>query len=827
MLRHYLMTAVRGLLRHRLYGFINVAGFSIGIAAAILIILYVRDQLSYDTWIAGSSHVYRLERGVQMPGHGLLHVAQAPFPVVKAVGEQAPGVAAFTHVMPQQMTVRAGDRAFHETVTVVDPDFFEIIRLPFIEGDPARVLSQPESIVLSQTLAHKLFGRSDPVGRTVTVNPDRNDGCGADDTVCNNASYPLTVTGLLRDVPHNTQLVADLVIPNTSHADGLSAHEKAYDWRATDGDYGYLELLPNANPDTVSAAVGTILDRSFDYHKYGLTAPLSRSERYYLTPFRDVHLTSDGYGGMRPPGSWPVVYGLSVIALLIVLVASCNFMNLATARATLRAREIAVRKLAGAGRRQLIAQFLGEAVVTALVSLAIALSLVEVLLPAFGRFLGEPISLHYRDDWRLLAELTAGAVAVGLLSGLYPALVISALRPAEALKPGAGVRSGSGLLRSVLVVAQFGISIGLAVAAVVVLRQIDFARHVDLGIQRDGVVVVQGLARLTPTQRESLADALRNNPGIEGVAYSLGSPFALHGFFTELRSSDKAPVQAEMLNMTPGFPGLYGMALMAGRLLSAERAQDASRWGDFRDVLINATMARRLGLSPDQALGTVLRGPGDQLGDHATVVGVLGDANLKGVQDPLEPMIFFFDPSDSRMMTDLSVRIRADRIAQTLPFIDRTLRQFLPGAAIQRRFLTQTFDDFFRAADREGILLGFFVAIAIFIACLGLFGLAVFTAERHTKEIGVRKVSGARSAEILRLMLWRISIPVLTANLIAWPVAYYYLHRWLEGYAYRVPLNPLYFLASGASALLIAWGTVYAITLRLARTNPVHALRYE
>lgn len=823
MLRHYLMTAVRGLLRHRLYSFINVAGFSIGLAAAILIILYVRDQLSYDAWIPGTARVYRLERAAQVPGHGLLHQAQAPFPMVKAVGEQAPGVQAFTHVMPQQMTLRAGERSFRETVTVVDPNFFEIIRLPFIEGDPARVLSAPQSIVLSESVARKYFGRSDPVGRTVTVIPDRNDACRADDKACLNAGYPMTVTGLIRDLPHNTQLVADLVIPNTSRADGLSPEEKASDWRASDGDYGYLELLPNARPEAVSAATGPILDRSFDYRKFGLTAPLSRSEKYFLTPFREVHLTSDEYGGMRPAGSWAVVYGLSVVALLIVLVASCNFMNLATARSTLRAREIGVRKLAGAGRRQLIAQFLGEAVLTAWVSLGIALSLVEVLLPAYGRFLGEPVSLHYLGNGRLLAELIAGAAAVGLLSGLYPALVISALRPTEALKPGTSVRSGSGLLRSALVVAQFGISIGLAVAAIVVLRQIDFARHVDLGIRRDGVVVVQGITRLTPAQRESLAAMLESNPGVEGVAYSLGSPFALHGFFNQVRNPDEPPIQVETLNMTPAFSSLYGMRLVAGRLLSADRAQDVSRFGHFRDVLINATLARRLGVSPHRAVGTVLRG----LGDPATVVGVLSDANLKGVQDPLEPMIFFFDPVDSWALTDLSVRIRADRLAQTLPFIDRVCRQFLPGDAIQRQFLTQTFDGFFRSADREGALLGFFVAIAIVIACLGLFGLAVFTAERHTKEIGVRKVSGARTGEIVKLMLWRISVPVLAANLIAWPVAYYYLHRWLESYAYRVPLSPLYFLGSGAGALLIAWATVYAITLRLARTNPVHALRYE
>jgi putative ABC transport system permease protein len=822
-LRYYLVTAARGLIRHKLYSFINVAGLSIALAAAILITLYVRDQLSYDAWIPGTSALYRLERSAQVPSEGLLRMAQAPFPIVKAVGEQAPGVKAFTHVVPEQMTVHAGDRSFHETVTVVDPNFFGVIRLPLVEGDPARVLSQPESIVLSQAVARQLFGASDPLGRTVAVNLDRNSTCGANDAACLDASYPLTVTGVLRDLPHNTQLIADLVMPNTSRADALSLSEKTSDWMANDGVYGYLELSPGATPEAVSAEIAPIIDRSFDYHKFGLTAPVSHSETYSLTPFREAHLTTDAFGGMRPPGSRAAVYGLAVIALLIVVVACCNFMNLATARATLRAREVAVRKVAGAGRGQLMAQFLGEAVVTALVSLAVALSLVEVLLPSFGHFLGAPIALDYRGDWTLLAELVAGAVVVGLLSGFYPALVMSAQRPGDALKAGARGRSGSGLLRSALVVAQFSISIGLAVAAVVVLRQIDYARHVNLGIRRDGVLVVTGIAKLTPGQRATFADALASNPRIETAAYSMGSPFGLHGFYTRIDMPDKTSLQAELLNMSPAFPALYGIPLLAGRQLSMDRPQDASTFSDFRNVLINATMARRLGLTPAQAVGAHLRG----LGDQATVVGVLGDANLKGVRDPLEPMIFWFDPTEVGVMTDLSVRVRPDQLAQTLSFIDQTWRQIQPNAVIQRQFLTQTFAEFFSSVDREGTLLGVCVSIAVFIACLGLFGLALFTAERHTKEVGVRKVAGARTSEILRLMLWRISVPVLIANVIAWPVAYYCLHRWLEGYAYRVPLNPLYFLATGSAALVIAWATVYAITLRLARTNPVHALRYE
>ncbi|MGH8219118.1 MAG: ABC transporter permease [Steroidobacteraceae bacterium] len=826
MLRHYLVTAARSLAHHKLYTFINVAGLSIGLAAAILIVLYVRDELSYDKWVPGAANLYRLERGLPVPGHGMQHTAQVPFPVLRAVGDQISQVEAVTHVHPERMSVHVGDRLFHDTAIFVDPNFFKVIRLPLAEGDPARVLSQPESVVLSESFARKYFGRADPIGRTLNVTPDRNAVCSANDVACLNASHALKVSGVLRDLPHNTQLVADLVVPNSSQADGMSPQEKASDWLANDFVFGYVELASGTRPETVLAQIGPMLDRLVDLRKFGLTGRLSQLEadRYFLTPFRDVHLTSDQNGGMKAPGSWTTLYGLIAIALLIVLVACCNVMNLATARASLRSREIALRKLGGAKRRQIVAQFLGEAVLMALISLAIALSLVEVLLPAYARFLGEPLSLRYATDWGLIGFLITGAAAAGVLAGLYPALVLSAFRPAEALKSRGVGASGSGLLRAALVVAQFAISIGLAVAALVVLRQIDFARRVELGIDRQGVVVVRDVERMTRSERDSFAATLTRDPNIERVAYSRGVPFRLLGFFDKVQMPGRPEFDTEVLNIGPGFPSLYGMRLLAGRFLSSDRGTDVSNNGErgVRNVLINATAAERLGLSAEEAVGR--RVPTLGRPDGPTIVGVLSDANLRSVRDPLEPMIFYFDPAQ---MAELSIRIRAEEVPRTLAYIDRTWRAFEPGASIHRYFLADDFDDYFRQVDHAGAMLGIFVGIAIFIACLGLFGLAVFTAERRTKEIGVRKITGARTTDIVGLMLWRISVPVLVANVIAWPVAYHYLRHWLDGYAYRITLSPVYFLAGGAVALVIAWTTVFAHTLHLARASPVHALRYE
>jgi putative ABC transport system permease protein len=833
MFRHYLVTALRSFAHHKLYGFINVVGLSIGLACAILIGLYVRDQLSYDKWVPHTADLYRLEMSVRLPGNRLIATENSSFPVLTAMAEQIPQVKAVTRARLQSMTVRVGEKQFREETTVVDPDFFQVIQLPLARGDPARVLAQPDSVVLSDSTARKYFGSADPVGKVLTVTPDMSGACSPADGACLSATYPLTVTGVLRDLPHNTQLFAAIVLPNNSRADAMPQSEKVNGWLDTWELYGYVRLLPGADPQAVLKELKPILDREIDPKKYGMSGDLlgSQISTYHMTPFRGVHLSGVDSGGMTPGGSWSAVYGFSALAVLIVLIACFNFTNLATARATLRAREVAVRKLTGARRRQLIAQFLGEAVLLALIALAIALSLVEILLPAYDRFLGQPVGIDYLSNWEAVLAVLAGTVAVGLVSGLYPALILSRLRPAAALKPAVSVGTGSGLLRSVLVVAQFAVSIGLGVAALVMLRQIEYTRSLDMGFRRDGIVVIQGVAKLTASARKSLADSLRSDPRIEGAAYSSGVPFDTAGMHEWVYLPGQQQFTAEIMNISPQFPSVYGIRLLAGRLLSAKRGQDLSSVdpGTGRvvpgNVLINAQAARRLGLNPTEAIGRSIHDSMIRSGS-VKIVGVLSDAMIDGFMGAVQPTIFFYDPK-SQAMTDLSVRIRGNQVPGALADIDRTWRDFEPGAVISRYFLSETFDDQFTSIDRQGVMLGAFVTIAILIACLGLFGLAVFTAERRTKEIGVRKVSGARTVDIVRLMLWRISVPVLVANVIAWPIAYAYLRHWLAGYAYRIALDPLYFVAGGAVALLIAWATVYGNTLRLARANPVHALRYE
>ena len=827
MWRHYLSISARGILRHRLYSAINIAGLAVGLTCMIFVILFVRDELSYDKWIAGTRNLYRVELTMSIPGRAPMQSAVTPYPMLSAMRDQIAAVTGMTRVYTWSMTLTSGDRQFAQNIDVVDPEFFKVIRLPLLEGDPATVFSQPESVVLSESVAKQYFGNADPIGQTVTAAQGDCDSAAA---ACPQIS--LRVTGVARDLPHNTQLVGDAFIPTNSLASPLSQSVK-HDWLIQNG-FGYVRLAPGVAPATVLAALTPILDQDVSpalskfagFHVIG-----SHVYRPHLTPFTQVHLDSSRWlYNMSPGGSWGTLYGVVAIGVLTLLVACFNFMNLTTARATLRAREIALRRVLGAGRGQLILQFLGEALLVALLSLMLALALAEILLPLFDEFLQRPIAIHYATDWRMTLLLLAVAVVTGLVSGSYPALVLSGLRPITGLRAGDGRPQRSGKLRSVLVVLQFSVSVAMAIAAGVVFRQVNYARGMDLGFLHDDVVVINGDSRLVGEKQEAFAQALRTSPGVAAVGLSSYVPFTpgQSNSLVQVPGGGQFVINTNVVG--PAYPQAYGIPLLAGRLLSLDRGADrlnsigiftgGDPLNEGRNILGNAAAARRLGFSPQQAVGQTI------LYNHNRVhiVGVLADAKVQGAREPVVPMIYVYVPSWSM---NISVRLRAGRIPQTLRFIDRTWHAFMPSVAIQRMFLDESFNDLYSEDAREGEMLGAFVIVAVLIGCLGLYGLAVFTAQQRTKEIGIRKVSGARTADIVRLMLWRISVPVVVANLIAWPVAYFYLRHWLDGFANRIVLSPLYFVAAGAVALLIAWLTVYGNTLRLARMSPVRSLRYE
>jgi putative ABC transport system permease protein len=824
MLHNYLITALRNFTRHKLYSFINIAGLTVGLTCAIFIILFVRDEISYDKWIPGTENLYRAEVTFRIPGQPPIITTASVFPAVDAMQAQIPEVKAAAHLEPRQMTVAVGNRQFFDPVNVVSPNFFHIVQLPLIAGDRSTLFAQPETAVISESAARKYFGTSRALGKMLHVVG----GCEWDVPDCHIREASVIVTGIMRDLPHNTQLLNDVFIPNTSTADPTSPRRKA-DWFSSSG-FGYVELAPHADPKQVLIKFRALVDRSFDPSKtQGIRQSGSQVLDYRLTPFRDDHLSTDRYGSMTPPGDWTAVYGFITIAVLILLVACFNFTNLATARAMVRAQEISLRKVMGAKRAQLMVQFLGESVLTALIAFVFALALTEILLPAFDRMAGKPITLDYFSQWPLLAALLGLAVLAGLIAGLYPALMLSGFRPASVLRANPTWHSGSGLARTALVVTQFAVSIGLGIAALVVFAQISFARSIDLGLDKDGIVVVYA-GSMAPGAIQSLTQALNADPALKGAAWSGDVPFSGNTSNTTIEIPG-VPGNSLIRRLTTGqnFFSLYRIRLLSGRYLSETHGEDVRRAGAAHNILINEAAARRFGASPEGALGkSFFLYRGDNMltayKERVTVVGVTADVKLKGDREEVQPTYYDYDPGEAEWV---SVRVPAGGISQGLAALDRTWHRFSPSFAISRQFLDANFEKDFQIDERQGIIFDLFVGIAIFIACLGLFGLAAFSTQRRTREIGLRKVFGARTRDIVGLLLWQFSIPVLVANVIAWPAAYFYLRHWLESYAYRIPLSPLYFVAAGGAALIIAWVTVIVHAAHVARANPINALRYE
>ena len=819
---NYLVTALRNIVRHKLYSFINIAGLTVGLACAIFIILFVRDQLSYDRWIPGTANLYRLEETATLPGKPPRKSAMTPFVAGQAMRDNIPEVQAMTRLMHQSTTILVGNRQFPERVDVVDPNFLALIRLPLVAGDPGKVFAKPDSAVLTETTAGKYFGDRSPLGQTIVMSGTK---CDADRN-CVPQQQPLIVTGILRDLPHNTHLQVEVMVPNT-----MALIDRARpNWLWLDS-WTYVRLAPGADPNAVMAKLRTVIDRNVDPMKV-----LNVRERGSdvvapsLTPFTQAHLAANRFYDMTPPVNPAIIYGFSAIGALILLIACFNFTNLATARAMMRAREIALRKVVGARRGQLAVQFLGEALLTAMIALVLALALTEILLPAFDRLIGLPIAIDWSGDWRLLIAIAGVGAAAGLLSGAYPALVLSAFRPALILGAHGTSGNGAGLTRTTLVVLQFAVSIGLGIAAAVIFSQVSFSRHVDLGFRKDAVAIMN-IGDMPRATADTLARALAGGSDIAAVASSDDIPFTGgHNHITIQAPGATSSENLVLVSASPDYMKLYGIRLLAGRLLSDARPADGLNLAQVRsglpiNVLVNVSAARRLGYSPQEAVGKNLVVPNSPGHNKNIIVGVVADTRQDGPKTPVEAIIYMYwraFPVDT-----LSVRIRDGHIPAGLAFLQRTWRAHAPSAALQWHFLDDDYDKQFRADERQGTLFGLFVGIAIFIACLGLFGLAALSTERRTREIGLRKTFGASTNDIIWMLLWQFSIPVLIANVIAWPIAYYYLHTWLESYAYRISLSPLYFVVAGAAALVVAWITVVAHAVRVAQSNPIHALRYE
>lgn len=696
-----------------------------------------------------------------------------------------------------------------------DASFFDIFALEWIAGDPARALAEPGTVVLTQSAAERYFGAGSPMGQTLLLEN----------------RWPLTVTGVIRDFPNDTHLSGNVIA-------SFDVGAKLLDW-----DYGtnwsfwnfhtYVRLKPAARIESIERGFEDFVAR----HKR-LGDGVSSMTATKLT---DIHLDPRPVE-LRTPGSMTSVRTFAAIAFCILLIACVNFTNLSTARGAQRAREVGVRKALGAGRAQLVAQFLGEALLYTFGSLLVAIALVELMLPAFNAFLDTPLAIDYFGDVPLMVTLVLLVPLVSLLAGAYPAVYLSAFDPSRVLK-GDVTRGKSGArLRSGLVVAQFAISISLLIVTAIVYQQTSFARSLDRGFDIAPIVVLTGSATEgLGTRWAELKARLEAHPQITHVIGGSMMPGGAGDRSIRVEGGDPAGRLMPGKGVDFGFFETYGIEIVAGRTFSAERGTDrfvvptVAEPRSTAAYVLNELAARDLGWTPEEAVGKwleldmsanfsfVARGP---------VVGVVNNTYIDSVREPQRPIVYFVSPEvyaygSTPSFFDASLRLTGNDVAATLDFIDAAWRELVPDQPIAREALDARFEALYRNEERQAGVFGAFALLAILVACLGLVGLASFTTQQRTKEIGIRKILGGSVVDVLALLTAQFSKLVLMANLIAWPVAYWLMRDWLSSFAYRVDMSPLVFIGSALTALGLAWLTVAVIAARAAAAKPIKALRYE
>jgi len=807
--RSYLAAALRNLARNKMHAGINIAALAIGFAAAMLIALYVHDELNYDRFIPGYQQVYRVEMLASSPGRHVTIIEAINHEIAGWLKSEFPSIAATARIIPDNLGLRHGQIEANDRVYWADPSLFAVLPLKVIAGDLRSALDAPDGIVLTRSIARKYFGVDAPLGGTLELE----------------RKYPLRVTAVLEDLPATTHLNVNVIISGRAAFSPLTLLDSRPPATGLHAEgYTYLRLAPGASIDEIRRHVRNLVQRH---------AQTLNDVSLAMVPIAEMHLRPAGMFPMKPSGDPGAIRAAAIIGLLIVFVACINFVNLMTARAAERAVEVGIRKASGAGRHDLVRQFIGESLLYVALGMLLALAAVELILPQFNSLLdrgGEaaaaPSLLEYLHDPLHAAAVVAALLITGVLAGSYPALVLSSFRPALVLKSRPTRAGGSFTVRQLLVILQFATLIGLILATLVIYRQTLYAMRDGQRIDTDQVLLVNVDAS---QDNEGFKDSVRSLAGVRGLTASAWLPTNFGALQWSTRLPDGTRRELSFAPVDFGFFQFYGLRPLAGRLFSSQHGTDAVPRGSAAvaqlSVVINTAAMHALGFATPQAvIGSSMRGLPGSDDTNLSVIGVIPDFPMDSIRQAVKPTLYYVNQS---MLGVLSIRLVGRRIPETLQAIDRLWSRSGQPSPIDRSFLDDFYRQLYAEINLQAWLFGVFAAIAVFLACLGLFGLSVFTVQRRTKEIGIRKAMGANSGDILRLLLWQFTQPVLWANLIAWPIAALALSRWLHGFAYHVELEPWMFAAAGAAALMIAVFTVGTHCLVVARGNPVSALRYE
>jgi len=785
MLKNYLKIALRNIKRHKGYSFINITGLAIGMACCLLITIWVLDELSYDKFHENAANLYRVEENQDYSGRQF-HVNVTPHPLAPALKDEIPEIIDATrYVWAGGLLFRYGDKVFFEDdIRAVDPSFLQMFTFPLLRGDKNVALNSPYSLVLSEDIAEKYFGEEDPLGQIISINNQ----------------YDFTVTGIIENIPHNSILQFDIIIPY----EFLRKIGKTNDEFGSNSIQTFVKLQENITVEKANEKIfGFIRTRR----------PKSTTD-LVLMPYTRIHLHSY-FGWEKGAGAVQYIYIFSLIALFVLLIACINFMNLSTARSASRAKEVGLRKVIGALKRHIIQQFYGESVIFAFIALIFAVVIVSLLLPAFSSLAAKELSWNVTGIESILIGLLAITFFTGLVAGSYPALFLSAFQPVKVLRRSLKPGSGSSRFRKVLVVVQFSVSILLIIGTTVVYKQLNFMKNRSLGWDKEHLVYIYLRADIKNSY-ETLKTELVKDSRILGVTGAYQLPGYNFGNAGGADWDGKDPELEALIGINEvdfDFIETLKIEITEGRSFSREFSSDLSK-----SFIVNEEVAKIM--EKESVVGERF----SFVGVEGSIIGVMKNFHYQPIRNKIEPLAIHVLPDDINYML---IRIPPGSISESLQFVGNTWSRVIPNYPLEYRFLNEAFDRMYRTEDRMGTLLKYFAILAVFIACLGLFGLASFTAEQRTKEIGVRKVLGASVSQVTLLLCKQFLLLVLLANVIACPVAYLVMKNWLQNYAYKTGLGLFIFVAAMAAALVVAIISVSFQAIKAGISNPVDSLRYE
>ncbi len=805
MLKNFFITTVRNLLRNKAYLIINVLGLAIGLTSFIFISLYVLNELSYDRFHSKSERIFRVKVKGQMSGQ-VLDQAVTAAPMAAAMIADYPEVEQTVRIARfGAWLVRYKEKGFNEdNMLFADSSFFDVFDFKLLRGNPQKALLHPKSVVLTETTARRYFGDEDPMGKTLSVESD---------------TVFYTVTGIMQDVPVNSHMHFDMMASLNTLGESKNKYWVSHNY------YTYIVLKKGADvpafekrmDEMVVKYVGPQLKQIIgislqDFKKAGSFFG------YQLQPLTDIHLKSNIQVELEANGKMAYVRIFSIIAILILLVAIINFVNLATAKSSARAKEVGIRKTLGSTRLALIYQFLGESVVLAFIAAFTAGILVALLTPGFYALVGTRLSVSLFSGISGIFLLIALALVVGIIAGIYPAFVLASFKPITVLKGSARKGAKPGLLRSVLVVTQFIISITIIIGTIVIYRQLNYMQNKDLGFDKEQLVIVRRPDALKK-KIESFKQELLTNPNISGVANASSIPGRTHSNNGFLKEDDPQKNTFLLMQNRVSFEyaQVLGLKLVEGRLFSREYGTDSTA------IIINETAAKALGLT--SPLGKNILEPGNQQFIKRPIIGVVKDFNLESLHNKIAPacLTIMYGNQEGYML----IRLKTKNIKETIGFIEDKWKSYTASQPFQYFFFDEDYQNLYKSEAKSGQIFIIFACLAIFIACLGLLGLITYTATVRTKEIGIRKVLGAGIPGIVGMLSTEVIRLIFIATFIAWPIAWFATNSWLENFADRIEVGPFVYVFATLIALFIGLVSISFQAIKAAMANPVNALKYE